>query len=175
MKKAEKLTFRWNYIILPLAVFALAIIAAAYFYHLLPPEVAYHFEFDGSPDEWLSRVAIIAWMLVPQLILTLVAAGLGLLITKLNIVFGQIDSTGIKPERIISLMCSIIALPQIVLLFAMLYIFSYNSYQIRILPMWLFMLIILGLVTIALAIFIVLFIIKAKQKIAPQLKDLRRD
>jgi len=56
-------------------------------------------------------------------------------------------------------MGNILALPQLIILFAMLDILSYNSYQTHILPMWLFLIVVLGLATaglLALGIFIYL-------------------
>jgi len=67
------LAFHWSYIILPLVILLLSMILIACFYHRLPVEVSYHFRADGSPDRWLSRGAIILWMLLPQLFLTLLA------------------------------------------------------------------------------------------------------
>ena len=152
---AETLPFRWSYIILPLAILSLSIILTAYFYHQLPTEVAYHFKLDGSPDRWLSREMIILWLLVPQLLLTLVAGAITWGITKLGILSRQPESTWIKPEGILSLMGNMIALPQIILCFAMLDIFSYNSYQMHIMPLWVFALITMGLGGIILGIFFI--------------------
>ena len=50
-------------------------------------------------------------------------------------------------------MGNMIALPQVILCFAMLDIFSYNSYQIRLMPLWVFALIVMGLGTIISGIF----------------------
>jgi len=158
---AETLPFRWSYIALPLAILSLAIILTAYFYHQLPTEVAYHFKLDGSPDRWLSREMVTIWLLVPQLLLTLVAAAITWGITKLGMLFGQAEGAWIKPERILSLMGNMIALPQIILCFAMLDIFSYNAYQIHIMPLWIFALIIMGLGGIILGIFFILAIRRA--------------
>ena len=158
---AATLPFRWSYIILPLAILSLSIILTAYFYHQLSTEVAYHFKLDGSPDRWLSREMINLWLLVPQLLLTLVAGGITWGITKLGVLSRQLESTWIKPERIISLMGNMIALPQIILCFAMLDIFSYNSYQTHIMPLWVFTLIIMGLGGIILGIFFILAIRRA--------------
>ncbi len=149
------LAFHWSYIILPVVILLLSIILTAYFYHLLPVEVAYHFKSDGSPDSWLSRGAIILWMLLPQLFLTLLAGAITWGITKLSALFRQTESAGIKPERILSLMGNMIALPQIILCFAMLDILSYNSCQIHIMPLWLFALIIMALGGIILGIFFI--------------------
>ncbi|MBI2287390.1 MAG: DUF1648 domain-containing protein [Chloroflexi bacterium] len=148
------LVFRWSYIMLPLGIFLLSMILTAYFYSRLPAEVAYHFKSDGSPDRWLSRGALLLWMLLPQLFLTLLSAAIVWGITRLATRFRQIDSTRIKPERILLLMGNMVALPQIILGFAMLDIFSYNSYQIRLIPLWLFALIIMGVGGIIIGIFL---------------------
>ncbi len=158
---AATVPFRWSYIILPLAILSLSIILTACFYHQLSTEVAYHFKLDGSPDRWLSREMVTLWLFVPQLLLTLVAGAITWGITKLGILSRQPENTWIKPERILSLMGNMIALPQIVLCFAMLDIFSYNAYQIHIMPLWVFALIIMGLGGITLGIFLILAIRQA--------------
>ena len=140
---------------LPVGSLLLSIIVTIYFYRLLPVEVAYHFQSDGSPDRWLSRSAIILWMLLPQLFLTLLAGAITQRITKLGALFRQPESTRIKPERILLLMGNMIVLPQMMLGFAMLDIFSYNSYQIHLMPLWVFTLIIMGLGGIVLGIFFI--------------------
>ena len=149
------LTFRWSYIILPMVLLLLSIILTAFFYRLLPAEVAYRFQADGSPDNWLSRGAIVLWALWPQLFLTLLAGAVTWGTTRLSNLFQQAESTQIKPENTISLMGNMIALPQIILLFAMLDIFSYNSYQIHLLPLWALALIVLGVGGIVLGIFFI--------------------
>ena len=154
----ETLPFRWSYIILPVAILFLSIILTAYFYHQLTAEVAYHFRLDGSPDKWLSREMIIIWLIVPQLFLALLAGALTWGITKLGILSRQPENTWVKSERILSLMGNIIGLPQLVLCFAMLDIFSYNSYGMHIIPLWILALIIIGLGSIIPAIFFILAI-----------------
>ena len=51
-------------------------------------------------------------------------------------------------------MGNMVALPQIILCFAMLDIFSYNSYQIHLMPVWIFALIIMVIGGIILGIFL---------------------
>ncbi len=138
----EILPFRGKYIILPLVILLLSIILVAYFYRLLPGEVAYHFE-GGLPDKWMSRGAIIAWMLAPQFFFTLLASVIVGVTLKLSTNFQQTASSWV--EKMLSLMGNMIALPQIILGFAMLDIFSYNAYQIRLIPLWVFALIAMGL------------------------------
>lgn len=149
------LPFRWSYIIAPFAIFILSIILIAYFAPHLPNEVAYHFNPDGSPDKWLNRGAAIAWAVVIQLFLVLVAIAIPWGTTKLSALGGQIEDAVIKPERTLSLMGNMIALPQIILLFAMLDIFSYNSYQVHLISIWIFALIIMVIGGIILGVFFI--------------------
>ncbi len=169
--KAGRLSFRWSYIILPVAILLLSIIVTIFFYRHLPAEVAYRFKFDGSPDKSMSRSAIITWMLLLQLFLTMLAVAITWGVTKLSILFGQTESTWIRPERMLLFMGNIIALPQLIIGFAMLDIFSYNAYQTHIMPMWIFLLIILGLATIGLGLFLRYIFSRASQQSISQPKD----
>jgi hypothetical protein len=115
---------------------------AIYFYPRLPGEIAYHFQ-DGLPDRWLNRGATITWLLVPQLLLTGLSAAIVLGVVKLE---KRFQSTANKrSETMLLLMGNMVALPQLVLAFAMLAIFSYNSYGIYLMPLWIFAVIIMGL------------------------------
>ena len=144
--------FRWIYIILPVAVLIISVILAAVFYHLLPGEAAYHFE-DGSPDKWVGRGAIIAWMLAPQLVFVLLAGAIVWLITKLSAFSRQAENPWMR--RLLSLMGNMVALPQLILSFAMLDIFIYNSCKVHIMPLWVFALIVMVSGGIILGIFFI--------------------
>ncbi len=157
------MSFRWSYIIAPVIVFLLSVILAAYFYHLLPAEVAVRFDLDGTPNMWLGREMTLVWMLLPQLLLVLLAAGVAWGATRLDIIFGWAGGSGVMVGRLVSFMGNVVALPQLILSFAMLDILSYNSYQTHILPMWIFLLIVLGLATVALAVLGVFFIFRARR------------
>ncbi|MBA7655913.1 hypothetical protein ES703_63824 [subsurface metagenome] len=156
-RRVESLPFRWNYIILPVVILLLSIILAVFFYPQLPTGVAYHFKLDGSPDKWLSQEMIMVWVLLPQLGLVLLAGAIVWGMTKLDILSRQTEAN-LKPERILSLMGNMIGLPQLVICFAMLDIFSYNSYGMHIMPIWIFALIVMGLGSIILGIFFILAI-----------------
>jgi uncharacterized membrane protein len=146
---------RLSYIIGPLAVLLLSLVLSAYFYHLLPAGLACHFEFDGTPDRWLSREVTMVWLLLPQLVFVLVAWGVAWGATRLSRRFGQMKGSGVRAEGVVLFMGNLIALPQLLLCFTMVDIFSYNLYQTHLMPMWAFLLAIVGLVTIALGIFLV--------------------
>jgi uncharacterized membrane protein len=145
---------RLSYIIGPLVILLLALALSAYFYHLLPADLATHFEIDGTPDGWLSREMTLLWTLLPQLIFVLVAWGVAWGVTRLSRRFGQMEGIGIRTEGVILFMGNIIALPQLLLCFAMVDIFSYNLSQEHLMPIWIFPLVALGLVTIAVGMFL---------------------
>ena len=153
------ISFRWTYIVLPLAILLLSVILAACFYHLLPGEVAYHFK-DGSPDKWMSRGVFVAWTLTPQFFFVLMAAAIVWGVTKLSALFRQTESPLIKPGKLLSVMGNMVALPQIILSFAMIEVFLYNSYQMHLMPLWVFALIVMVSGVIILG---VLFILAARR------------
>ena len=170
-QKPKGIPFRWNYIILPVAILALSIILSVYFYYRLPAEVAYHFKLDGTPDRWFSREMTLVWALTPQLFLVILAGAITWGITKLGVLTSQRANTVIKPQRILSLMGNLLALPQLLVGFVMFDIFSYNLNQKHLMPMWVFLLIILGLATIALGLFIVFIYLKSRQEAVSQPED----
>ena len=151
----DTLHFRWRYIAIPLVILILTIAMVAYFYRLLPAEVAYLFASDGSPDEWTGRGSIVLWTLLPQFLLTLLALAIAWGITKLGSTFRQMEGFGINLDTIAVAMGNMLALPQAILFFAMLDIFSYNSYEIRILPLWVIALIVMALGAVILGIFFI--------------------
>jgi hypothetical protein len=146
------MAFRWTYIMLPALMLLLSVILAAFFYHRLRPDVAYHFA-GGVPDRWLGRGAVMAWMLVPQFVLFLGAVTItwlaSRLVTRLNLAEGALT------RKALCVMGNIVALPQVILVFAMLYIFLYNTYRVHLIPMWVFTLVIMVLGGIFLGIFLV--------------------
>ena len=148
------LPFRWSYIILPLSVLILSAIITAVFYRLLPAELAYSFQPD-VPDNVSSRGAVIAWTLTPQLILVLLAAAIVWGVIKLSRRLQRTEDSVTLPKKILSLMGNMLALPQLVLAFAMLDIFLYNAYQIHLMPLWAFALIIMLLGGVYLGVFFI--------------------
>ena len=101
------------------------------------------------------------WTLFPQLLVALLAGGVTWGIAGLTARVLQSESTGGKPERILRLIGNMVAIPQIILGFAMLDIFLYNAYQVHLLPLWIFILIVMGLCAIILGIFFVRVMIQA--------------
>jgi magnesium-transporting ATPase (P-type) len=144
-------------------MFILSLAIFAYFFHLLPAQVAVRFESDGTPSAWLGREAAMLWVLLPQFLLVLLAAGIAWGATKLSNRFGWAEGGWVSAGRVASLMGNIIALPQLIILFAMLDILGYNAYQTHFLPMWIVWLVILGLATIALVLVAVFIYLRARR------------
>lgn len=158
---AEPLTLHLSFIILPLVLLMVSIVLTIFFYRLLPTEVAYRFELDGSPGGFLSRGQTILLLLTPQLLLALSAWGITWGVIRLGFLSRYRDSLLFEPERVLALMGNMLAIPQAILCFATLDIFSYNAYQVHIMPLWQFALIVLAVGTIILGIFSVPLVLKA--------------
>jgi uncharacterized membrane protein len=135
------LSFRWSYAAVPLAALFLMAALSAYFYHLLPAEVAVHFE-DGLADGWLSRQATLVLALLPQLLLALIGLALAWVTTRM-MARSWPEGTKTNPRTIIAVMGNMVALPQIVFGFAMADIFVYNAYQIHLPALWIVALVIM--------------------------------
>ena len=159
---AYNLPFRLKYILLPVVLLLMAVILVAIFYPQLTEEVAYRFDTDGSPKSWLSRGAIASLALVPQFVLVLVSAGVVLGTIKLSRSSEQVAGA-INPERLVLFMGNMVALPQVIIGFVILDIFSYNVYSRHLMPMWLFALIAMVLAGIVLTIFLIQTIKSSRQ------------
>ena len=119
---------------LPMLFLLISIILVAVFYNRLPFQVAYHFQSDGSADRWVIQPLIVFWTLLPQFLLTLGAIVVTWVISIMARRFLQADSALVKPQRLMLIMGNMVAIPQLILVFAMLDIFSYNSYQTHLRP-----------------------------------------
>jgi uncharacterized membrane protein len=162
-KPQNKVGFRWSYIVLPLVLLVVSAGITIYFYDKLPDEVDWRFNSDSSP---VSRNMIILWAIIPQVLLTLLAVIIAYGTTRISHMFDETSAAGIKLDTILLVMSNMVILPQLILIFAMLNIFSYNSFQTRIGFTWWIALaiIIAGLVLLS------IFFIRAIRKIRSQSK-----
>lgn len=156
----KKIVFRWTFIVLPVALLFISLVLTAVFYQQLPARVAYHFQ-DDSPDRWLSRGAFVAWLIIPQFFFTLLAF-LIIRLILLSARYWPLENTLMR--RVLPVMGNMFALPQIILTFAMLDIFFYNAYQIRLIPLWVFTLVIMVLGVGVLGTFFVQTIRQARRQ-----------
>jgi len=151
------LPFRLRYVILPLAMLLISVIIVAFFYRILPDDIAYRFE-NGAPGGWLSRGAIITGTLATQVVLTILAIAIIWVTIRISARFPVVPTPLV--DRLLIIMGNMVALPQIVLAFAMLNIFSYNAYQIQLMSPLVFALLVAALGLIALG---VLFTVAIRQ------------
>jgi uncharacterized membrane protein len=145
------ITFRWTYIVLPASILLVSLVLAAVFYSRLPEQVAYHFS-GGLPDRWLGRAVFTGWTVAAQAILTLsafVLVGMVLLGARR----WSVESPTMK--GLLPVMGNMVALPQLIILFTMLHVFLYNSYEIRLISVLAFSLIVLALGGAVLVVLIV--------------------
>jgi uncharacterized membrane protein len=130
---------RWTYIVLPAALLLITLALTAAFYSRMPEQVAYHFQ-NGAVDRWLGRGSFIIWMVVPQAIFTLLAFIIARVVL-LGANYWPVDDTLMR--KILPVMGNMVALPQAILTFTLLQVFLYNAYHIKLIPVWVFALIVL--------------------------------
>lgn len=132
-----------------MAVLVISIVLVAAFYAKLPTEVAYRFS-GGEPVDFTGRGVAVAVALVLQFVfaaLSLTIAGLATLATRRT----QAPETALN-RMLFTVMGNLMGLPQIIFAYTMLDIFLYNIYQVRLLPVWIFTVLVLALGAIVLAI-----------------------
>ncbi len=160
-KKDEKnetviLTFRWIYVGLPLTILLLMFLFIGIFSPQLSDEVAYRFNMNGAPENWVSRQIALLIAILPQVVFFITAIAITWGTLKAGRSIGQI-AAALKPESLLTLMGNLVALPQMIFGFVMLDVFVYNLTSNHIMPIWLFALIIM----IVGGIFLIIFFIKA--------------
>jgi uncharacterized membrane protein len=157
---ATRLPFKWKYILAPLVLLVIAVVAALLYYGKLPFQMPYHFDSNGAPDGWI----------LPQFALMI---GIGIQVVLVIISFLIIQATRrmatlvtagestVKPETIITITGNIPAFLQIVFLFLMVDIFYNAIYFKHLIPMWVFLIIVIVLATVAFIAFSVYIAIRA--------------
>jgi hypothetical protein len=165
-KPENKVGFHWSYIVLPLLILLASVGISIYFYGKLPGEVVYRFNSDNSPAAIVNRGGIIMWAILPQLLLTIFTIIIAYGTTKISRLFDQAATAGIKLDTILLVMSNMVVIPQLVLFFTMLNIFSYNSSQTRIGFTWW-----MGLIVIVMGlVFLGIFFVRAIRKMGKQAK-----
>jgi hypothetical protein len=146
-------SFHLKYFILPAVVLVLSLILTGVFYSKLPEETGWIFRSDGTSEKWLNKNTLVLWIISVQVVLLLAAMSVTSAAAWIFNRYGQPDKQGFNPKTIITLMGNMPGMPQLIIFFAMLDIFSYNSYQIHIMPLWMNALLVLLAGGIILGIF----------------------
>ena len=148
-KETRKSTgFRWTYIILPAAALFIAVTIAAVLYGRLPQETAYRFS-GGVPVSRLDRAAVLAWALGLQLVFVLLSLAITAFVTMASRRM-QLAETPLN-RTLFTIIGNVVALPQIIIAYAMLDIFLYNIYEKALPPLWIFALAVMFIGGIVLA------------------------
>jgi heme/copper-type cytochrome/quinol oxidase subunit 2 len=164
-KTAAKTGVRWSYFILPVIILLISVVITFYFYGQLPDTVTLRPDSDSSAN--VSRLTAALWAIVPQLLMALIAMVITWGASKISNLFSQTSGTGVKQlESILMVMSNMVVIPQMILLIAMLNIFSYNSFQTHISFVWWVSLIII----LAGIVFLSIFFMRALQKMGNQAK-----
>jgi len=149
----SRVRFRWKLIAFPAVILVISIILAVVFYGRLPESVGWTFDGTGLPDRWAGKGALVFWIIGIQVFFLLAAAGIIRGITSIYNRYTDSDSGPMNPGIMIGIMGNMLVVPQVIIFFAMIDIFSYNSYQTHFLPLWLNALIVLLAGGIILGIF----------------------
>ena len=116
----------------------------------MPAEAAYRFSGD-TPTHWAGRGVVTAWIIGLQFVFAL----LSLIIVYTTALAGrrlQLDESSLNRSLFI-VMGNILALPQIILFFASLDIFLYNAHQVKLLPLWVWAVIVMALGVVVLGMY----------------------
>lgn len=135
--------FRWKLIAFPAVILITSVILVAVFYSQLPESVGWTFLSDGTPDRWADKGTLVFWVIGLQVFFLLAASGIIRGITSIYNRYTDSDSGPMNPGTMIGIMGNMLVVPQVIIFFAMIDIFSYNSYQTHFLPLWLNALIVL--------------------------------
>lgn len=146
----------------------LSIIVTAFFYRLLPDEIAYRFS-GSEPASWFGRGDITAWALVLQSIFTLLSLAIAGIATATSRHL-QTGETGLNRSLFV-VMGNMMALPQVIILFALLDIFLYNAYQIKLIPLWVFAVIVLVLGGVVLGVYFARSIRQSRRQPGKSLRE----
>jgi uncharacterized membrane protein len=137
-------SFKWRYVILPLLFVIISVITVLYFYHLLPVRLAYHFTEENLGDKWIARGWFIFIILFSQFLLASSGVGIALAVAKIGrwaLKGGMVQVKSLP--GIMAVMSNMVVLPQLILYFAMLDIFSYNAYQVHLLSLFVFTIVVM--------------------------------
>ncbi|MCL2707102.1 MAG: DUF1648 domain-containing protein, partial [Dehalococcoidia bacterium] len=121
--------FRVSFIIAPVVLAGLCIIASILFYSSLQPSIAFHFNADGEARRTMGKIVFTLIMSVAQILGVLISWGTASIIIKLGKSAFKISAPQFKLDGFITLMSNMILLPQIILAYLMLDAFIFNVWQ----------------------------------------------
>lgn len=135
------LRFRLRYAALPLITFGVSVIVAVWLGPKLTGDAAYNFVGGVTPAGYFSRGAVLGITLGLQVAIALPVILVSWITLRLRGGPNQAENVGgdaVKLDRVLLLVTNLVALPQLLLLFALAEILSYNIYGAHLMPGWAF-------------------------------------
>ena len=130
-----ELRFRLRYAALPLLTLAVSVIIAAWLGPKLTADAAYNFGGGDAPTGYFSRGAVLGITLGLQVAIALPVVFVSWVTIRLR--GSQADGgDAVKLDRVLLMVTNLVALPQLLLFFALAEILSYNIYGAHLLPGW---------------------------------------
>lgn len=144
----KKVGFRWSYILLPLSILIISVIVSIIFYGQLPLQI-------DIRNHIISRTIITVWAILPQVLLTLMSVTIAWGMGKIHFLIPENEPGAGRIGTIMMVMSNMVAIPQLILFFVMLDVFTYNAFQRHISFLWAFTLSIILIGIIILGIFFI--------------------
>jgi hypothetical protein len=139
---AHELRFRLRYAALPLLTLAVSLIVTVWLGPKLTADAAFNFGGGVTPAGYFSRGAVLGITLGLQVAIALPVIAVSWITLRLRgSDLNQTEGGGedaAKLDRVLLLVTNLVALPQMLLLFALAEILSYNIYGAHLIPGWAF-------------------------------------
>jgi hypothetical protein len=136
--KPQGLVFRLGYVITPAILCAASIVTALAFAAYLPPRLAFRFDSNGAPAMYMSKYAFIIIMVTAQVLCAAAAYGIAEVVVRMGKSAFQTSAPQFRLEGMVSLMCNMILLPQIILAYIMADAFIYGAWSGHLFPIGIF-------------------------------------
>jgi hypothetical protein len=134
-KPAANTRTRWSYFMVPVLILVISIVITVFFYGKLNPTVNLRPGSDSAAN--ISRAMAVLWAIIPQMLMTLIAMVITWGAGKISALFSSTADAGVKQlESVLFVMSNMVVIPQLILLVAMINIFSYNSFQTHVSFVW---------------------------------------
>jgi uncharacterized membrane protein len=125
--KGDALVFRLSYVITPVLLCAASLVTAASFASYVPSRLAFRFNSNGAPVSYMSKYAFLIIMMATQILCAAVAWGIAEVVIRLGKSAFLTSAPQFKLDGMVSLMCNMILLPQLILACIMLDALIYGA------------------------------------------------
>jgi hypothetical protein len=158
-----RLPFRWGYVAVPLAVLAVTVGAAVYFYHSLPIRIVFGYGEGGVATRDGGRDLIIAILVVGQVAFAFGSAAVALVVAKIAERVAKGGRAMVAAaQSITSVMSNMVVLPQLILCYLALDILIFNARGVRLPSVLLFTVLVIAVGGAALGVLLVRAIQQAR-------------